>query len=178
MSEINIKIKYNNKGESLIKELTILSDMKIEELRIIIEEEFKLPPYKQNLIFKGKMLQNEKKLEDYNITNNDIILLFEKIGEEKKSGLNTIQGQAGIGTPGKINYDLLKQPMRFGGDINQLIEAMKIPEIAGQMDSMFDDPNIINAMMENPQMKALCEINPGIKDLMTNILSRYPGFVK
>ena len=60
MSEINIKIKYNNKGESLIKELTILSDMKIEELRIIIEEEFKLPPYKQNLIFKGKMLQNEK----------------------------------------------------------------------------------------------------------------------
>lgn len=168
MSEINIKIKYNNKGESLIKELTILSDMKIEELRIIIEEEFKLPPYKQNLIFKGKMLQNEKKLEDYNITNNDIILLFEKIGEEKKSGLNTIQGQAGIGTPGKINYDLLKQPMRFGGDINQLIEAMKIPEIAGQMDSMFDDPNIINAMMENPQMKALCEINPGIKDLMTN----------
>ena len=62
MSEINIKIKYNNKGESLIKELTILSDMKIEELRIIIEEEFKLPPYKQNLIFKGKMLQNEKKL--------------------------------------------------------------------------------------------------------------------
>ena len=36
------------------------------------------------------------------------------------------------------------------------------------MDTIFDDPNIINAMMENPQFKALAEINPGIKDLMTN----------
>ena len=168
MTEIKIKIKFN-KGEEKIKELDILSDMKIEELRLIIEEEFKIPSYKQNLIFKGKMLQNEKKIEDYNISNDDTILLFEKYGEEKeKVGLNKVRGQSGIGAPGQINYDLLKQPMGFGGDINQLIEAMKIPEIAGQLDSLFDDPNIINAMMENPQFKALAEINPGIKDLMTN----------
>ena len=168
MTEIKIKIKFN-KGEEKIKEFDILSDMKIEELRLIIEEEFKIPSYKQNLIFKGKMLQNEKKIEDYNISNDDTILLFEKYGEEKeKVGLNKVRGQSGIGAPGQINYDLLKQPMGFGGDINQLIEAMKIPEIAGQLDSLFDDPNIINAMMENPQFKALAEINPGIKDLMTN----------
>ena len=168
MTEINIKIKYN-KGGITIKELTILSDMKIEELRVIIEEEFKIPTFKQNLIFKGRMLKNEKKIEDYNITNNDIILLVEKLGEEKeKEGLKNVTGQSGVGAPGQINYDLLKQPMGFGGNINQLIEAMKIPEIQGQMESMMDDPNVIEAMMQNPQMKALCEINPGIKDLMTN----------
>ena len=168
MTEINIKIKYN-KGGTTIKELTILSDMKIEELRVIIEEEFKIPTFKQNLIFKGRMLKNEKKIEDYNITNNDIILLVEKLGEEKeKEGLKNVTGQSGVGAPGQINYDLLKQPMGFGGNINQVIEAMKIPEIQGQMESMMDDPNVIEAMMQNPQMKALCEINPGIKDLMTN----------
>ena len=168
MTEINIKIKYN-KGGITIKELTILSDMSIEELRVIIEEEFKIPAYKQNLIFKGRMLKNEKKIEDYNITNNDIILLVEKIGEEKeKEGLKNVTGQTGVGAPGQINYDLLKQPMGFDGNINQVIEAMKIPEIQGQVESMMDDPNIIEAMMQNPQMKALCEINPGIKDLMTN----------
>ena len=168
MSEINIKIKFN-KGGITIKELTILSDMKIEELRVIIEEEFKIPTYKQNLIFKGRMLKDEKKIEDYNISNNDIILLFEKIGEEKeKTGLKNVTGQTGVGAPGQINYDLLKQPMSFGGNINQLIEAMKIPEVAGQVESMMDDPNIIEAMMQNPQMKALCDLNPGIKDLMTN----------
>ena len=168
MTEINIKIKYN-KGGITIKDLTILSDMKIEELRVIIEEEFKIPTFKQNLIFKGRMLKNEKKIEDYNITNNDIILLVEKLGEEKeKEGLKNVTGQSGVGAPGQINYDLLKQPMGFGGNINQLIEAMKIPEIQGQMESMMDDPNVIEAMMQNPQMKALCEINPGIKDLMTN----------
>ena len=168
MTEINIKIKYN-KGGITIKELTILSDMKIEELRVIIEEEFKIPTFKQNLIFKGRMLKNEKKIEDYNITNNDIILLVEKLGEEKeKEGLKNVTGQSGVGAPGQINYDLLKQPMGFGGNINQVIEAMKIPEIQGQMESMMDDPNVIEAMMQNPQMKALCEINPGIKDLMTN----------
>ena len=168
MTEINIKIKYN-KGGIKKKELKILSDMKIEELRVIIEEEFKIPTFKQNLIFKGRMLKNEKKIEDYNITNNDIILLVEKLGEEKeKEGLKNVTGQSGVGAPGQINYDLLKQPMGFGGNINQVIEAMKIPEIQGQMESMMDDPNVIEAMMQNPQMKALCEINPGIKDLMTN----------
>ena len=168
MTEIKIKIKYN-KGDQPLKEFNIISDMKIEDLRLIIEEEFKIPTFKQNLIFKGRMLKNEKKIEDYNITNNDIILLVEKLGEEKeKEGLKNVTGQSGVGAPGQINYDLLKQPMGFGGNINQVIEAMKIPEIQGQMESMMDDPNVIEAMMQNPQMKALCEINPGIKDLMTN----------
>ena len=167
MTEIKIKIKYN-KAEPPLKELNLISDMKIEDLRLIIEEEFKIPPFKQNLIFKGKMLQNEKKLEDYNISNDDIILLFEKIGEEEKSGLNKVSGQSGIGVRGQINYDLLKQPMGFGGNINQVMEAMKIPEIAGQVESMMDDPNIIDAMMENPQIKALCDMNPAIKSMITN----------
>ena len=168
MSEINIKIKLNKGGE-IIKELNILSDMKIEDLRIVIEEEFKIPPHKQNLIFKGRMLQNEKKLEDYNITNNDMILLIEKIGEQsEKTGLNNISGKSGVGTPGLINYDLLKQPMGFNGNVNDVIEAMKIPEIAGQVESMFDDPNVLEAMMQNPQMKAICDLNPGMKDLFTN----------
>ena len=169
MTEIQIKIKFTKKGEINIKELTVLSDMFVEDLRLILEEEFKVPPYKQNLIFKGKMLHNEKKLEDYNISNNDLILLIEKIGETgDKVGLNKVTGQTGVGAPGQINYDLLKQPMAINGNIDQVIEAMKIPEIAGQMDTMFDDPNIINAMMENPQIKNLCNVFPGAKDLLTN----------
>ena len=168
MTEIKIKIKYN-KGDQPLKEFNIISDMKIEDLRLIIEEEFKIPSFKQNLIFKGKMLQNEKKLEDYNITNGDIILLFEKIGEEKeKSGLNKVSGQSGIGVRGQINYDLLKQPMAFGGNMDQVMEAMKIPEIAGQVESMMDDPNIMEAMLENPQIKALCDLNPAIRSMITN----------
>ena len=168
MTEIKIKIKYN-KGEQPIKELNILSEIRIEDLKLIIEEEFKIPSFKQNLIFKGKMLQNEMKLEDYNISNGDIILLFEKFGEEKeKVGLNKVTGQTGIGARGQINYDLLKHPMGFGGDVNQLLEAMKIPEIAGQIDSMLDDPNVIDAMMQNPQIKSLCDLNPAMKNLFTN----------
>ena len=167
MTELQIKIKYT-KGETIIKEFSVLSDMFVEDLRIIIEEELKVPAYKQNLIFKGKMLHNEKKLEDYKISNNDLILLVEKIGETgDKTGLNKISGQTGVGAPGQINYDLLKQPMGFSGNLDQVIEAMKIPEIAGQVETMFDDPNIINAMMQNPSIKAACEMFPGTKDLLT-----------
>ena len=127
MTEIQIKIKYT-KGETIIKEFTVLSDMFVEDLRLIIEEELKIPPYKQNLIFKGKMLHNEKKLEDYKISNNDLILLIEKFGETgDKVGLNKVTGQTGVGAPGQINYDLLKQPMGFNGNLDQVIEAMKIP---------------------------------------------------
>ena len=168
MAEIQIKIKFN-KGEQIIKEFTVLSDMFIDDLRIIIEEEFKIPPIKQNLIYKGKMLQNQKKIEDYNISNNDLILLVEKIGvKEDKVGLEKVSGRSGIGVPGQINYDLLKQPFGYGGDVNQLIEAMKIPEIAGSVDKLFDDPNVLDAMMQNPQIKSLCELNPRIKDLLMN----------
>lgn len=168
MTEISIKIKFN-KGEQIIKEFSILNDMTVEDLRLIVEEEFKVPAYKQNLIYKGNMLQNEKKLEDYKISNNDMILLVEKIGETgDKVGLNKVSGQSGIGVPGQINYDLLKQPMSFSGDINQLAEAMKIPEIAGQMDAVLDDPNVMNAMMQNPQIKAMCDMFPNVKDLMMN----------
>lgn len=168
MTEISIKIKFN-KGEKIIKEFAILSDMTVEDLRLIIEEEFKVPAYKQNLIYKGNMLQNEKKLEDYKISNNDEILLVEKIGETgDKVGLNKVSGQSGVGVRGQINYDLLKQPMNFSGDINQLVEAMKIPEIAGQVDAMFDDPNVMNAMMQNPQIKSMCDMFPNVKDLMMN----------
>ena len=111
----------------------------------------------------------KKKLEDYKISNNDMILLVEKIGETgDKVGLNKVSGQSGIGVPGQINYDLLKQPMSFSGDINQLAEAMKIPEIAGQMDAVLDDPNVMNAMMQNPQIKAMCDMFPNVKDLMMN----------
>ena len=53
MTEIKIKIKYN-KGDPPLKEFNIISDMKIEDLRLIIEEEFKIPSFKQNLIFKGR----------------------------------------------------------------------------------------------------------------------------
>ena len=169
MTEVEIKIKFTKSGQTTLKELTLLSDMLIEELRVVIEEELKVPSYKQNLIFSGKMLQNGKKIEDYKISNNDIILLVEKVGETgDKIGLNKVTGQSGIGVPGQINYDLLKQPMGYSGDISQVIEAMKIPEIAGQVDSMFDDPNIMNSFMENPQIKELININPGIKNLLTN----------
>ena len=165
MTEINIKIKYN-KGEVTLKEFTLLSDMTIDELRLIVEEEFKIPSYKQNLIYRGKMLQNEKKLEDYNISNNDIILLIEKIGEEKeKVGLNGVTGQTGVGAVGQINYDLLKRPMAFGGDINQMIEALKMPEVQGHLESMMEDPNVIDAMMQNPQIKAMLDLNPGMRNL-------------
>ena len=169
MTEVQIKIKFTKGGQTTLKELKLLSDMLIEELRVVIEEELKVPSYKQNLIFRGKMLQNGKKLEDYKISNNDIILLVEKVGETgDKIGLNKVTGQSGIGVPGQINYDLLKQPMGFNADIGQVIEAMKIPEIAGQVESMFDDPNIMNSFMENPQIKELININPGIKNLLTN----------
>ena len=168
MTELTIKVKHS-KRDPVIKDITIISDMLVDDLRIIIEEEFKVPPKKQNLIFKGRMLANNKKLEDYKISNGDTILLVEKFGNNNENiGLNNVKVQTGVGARGQINYDLFKQPMGGSADINQIIEAMKIPEIAGQMEAIADDPNIINAMMQNPQIKAMCDANPMIKELMMN----------
>ena len=77
--EVNIKIAANNQIYSLPirKTETIL---KLKEYCQIISN---IPPAQQNLLYKGKMLSNEKLIKDYDIKNNHEIILVKE--EEKKT---------------------------------------------------------------------------------------------
>ena len=77
--EVNIKIAANNQIYSLPirKSETIL---KLKEYCQIISN---IPPAQQNLLYKGKILSNEKLIKDYDIENNHEIILVKE--EEQKT---------------------------------------------------------------------------------------------
>ena len=77
--EVNIKIKETNRiyNIPIRKSDTIL---KLKEYCKIISN---IPQDQQNLIFKGKILSDEKLINDYNIDNNNDIFLVKK--EDPKS---------------------------------------------------------------------------------------------
>ena len=77
MEEIEVIIKLSPENQinyiSIRKLDTIL---KLKEHCQIIS---KIPPDQQNLLYKGKILLNEKLISDYNIENNHEILLVKKV---------------------------------------------------------------------------------------------------
>lgn len=174
MSEINITIKQTN-GEKQIFDLSIQSDIAISELKNRIKEVLQIPESKQNLIFKGHILFDNKSLEEYKISDKDTILLVEKISDSNKNNtVPKVNLSTGIGTPGMINYDLLNQPLT-GANINpeQLAQILERPEFATQMNNMLSDPDVINAMLNNPQIKPLLDANPMLREQFSN-----PEFIR
>ena len=77
--EVNIKIAANNQIYSLpIRKSDTITKLK-EYCQIISN----IPPAQQNLLYKGKILSNEKLIKDYDIENNHEIILVKE--EEQKT---------------------------------------------------------------------------------------------
>ncbi|MCQ2815640.1 MAG: hypothetical protein MJ252_00090 [archaeon] len=175
--EIKVKIKQTNAERAEI-EVSIQPDLSILELKLKIKEALNIPETKQNLIFKGRILQDNKKIDDYGVSNGDKILLVQKMTEERKEeptqSVPHVNPQSGVGAPGQINYDLLRQPM--GGaniNIDQMTQLLQNPEISSQLNAMLEDPNVINAMLDNPAIKPLLDANPMLRQQFSD-----PNFLR
>lgn len=168
-SDLKIKIKQTNGGQQT-HEIELNADTTIGELKLKVQEKFNILPAKQNLIFQGHILFDEKKVEECHIQSGDTILLVEKMSAPttQENKVPNVQLQSGVGPMGQINYDLLRQPM--GGNVNleQMEEILSHPELAGQMEEMLKDPQVLKAMMENPAIKPMIDANPMMKTLMSN----------
>jgi hypothetical protein len=167
-NEITITIKQANASKKT-EILQISPECTIDDLRELISVKFNIPPIKQNLILKGHILTNGKTIQESNIKDKDIILLVEKIGVgQKQNNLPKVPLQSGHGAPGQINYDLLRQPMGGNVSFEQLNHILSIPEFSSQLNDMINDPNIISAMLDNPQIKPLLDANPFMRSIMSN----------
>ena len=172
MSEIKIKVKQTN-GQKLTKTLSVMSDMQIDEFRKKIKEEFNVEESKQNLIFKGRILKEGKSLSEYNIKNDDLILLVERITAPPSNNQSNILNipsniSSGHGAPGQINYDLLNQNLGTNMNFDQIERMLENPMVQSQMQDMLSDPNVLNTMMNNPMIKPLLDNNPMLRSLFSN----------
>ena len=82
--EVIIKIQIKN----LKNYMLIGRSDKIEKLKELCEKISDVPPDKQILIYKGKILSNDKLISDYNINDGDNIILTKK--EEPSSVNNSL----------------------------------------------------------------------------------------
>lgn len=83
---ISIKIKLTN--NNLNFEVKVLPSQTVLDLKKACSETSKLTEKEQNLVYKGRILVDDKMISDYNIQNDHTIILVKKMSTEKKGILN------------------------------------------------------------------------------------------
>ena len=86
--QINIKIKLTN--NNLNFDVKLLPSQTVLDLKKACSEQAGLTEKEQNLVYKGRILVDDKLVSDYNIQNDHTIILVKKMstGEKKSNRLN------------------------------------------------------------------------------------------
>ena len=130
---IKIKVKMNQNQK--LYEISILKHDTIKKLKEEVEKKTSIPVLQQNLVYKGKALKDENKLNDYEIDNDAIITLV------KKPSISDIQNQQSNNLP--INNNNIID------DNNQFKEDETIPNI-GPLFSDEDPLSLFNMYFQYP----------------------------
>jgi hypothetical protein len=85
-----LKIKQMN-GDTF--EITVDSDIKIQELRKKIQEKTSIDPAKQRLIYKAKLLKDEIGLNEYVKEDNETVHLIQKVDSSQPSASTSSTSQ-------------------------------------------------------------------------------------
>ena len=83
MSEDLITLKIKMTMNNILFDVPISKSSTVLELKTKSEEQSKIKPEEQNLVYKGRILADEKLLSDYNIQNDHTIILVKKYTEPK-----------------------------------------------------------------------------------------------
>lgn len=81
--QINLKIKMSM--NNTLFEVKISKSSTVKELKASCEPSSNIKPEEQNLVYKGRILADEKLLSDYNIANDHTIILVKKYSENKSN---------------------------------------------------------------------------------------------
>ena len=175
--EVNIKLASNNKIYNIpIRKLDTI--LKLKEYYQIISN---IPQDKQNLIYEGKILSDEKLINDYNINNNHNIILI------KKEDIKPINSQIDfiinkIKNPDnkEINYNEVGNAFRQIPYISSYFNKMDINKIDNFFQSMgfgsvrdiFGvEPQVLDELFKNPlfmEMQEIIKKYPSLLEMFLN----------
>ena len=194
MEEIQLKIKMTSNAK--IYNVKIAKSDTILKLKEEVEKQTQIPPESQNLVYKGRILVNEKLVSDYNIENEHTIILVKKhtasqTQSESKPNTNTATTTNTSNTTTTSNTTNTNNTSAntnnnanpFGGmgmggqmpDLASLLGNIDPNEISNMMQNMgglgglggMDD---LGAMGVNPQMIGQILSNPLYMQMMNNML--------
>ena len=78
MEEEEIEVKIKMTANAQVYAVKILKSDTIQTLKEKCQKETEVPPESQNLVYKGRILTNEKLVSDYKIENGHTIILVKK----------------------------------------------------------------------------------------------------
>ena len=196
--EIQVKIKMTSNAQ--VYTVKILKSDTILTLKEKCQKETEVPPESQNLVYKGRILANEKLVSDYKIENDHTIILVKKHSpsqpstESKPTSSNTTantsnnnananntnnnanNNNTNNNNNNNNNSNWNNNPfMGMGG--GQMPDLSQLGDLMGNI-----DPNELNSMMQNfgmgnlgnmgmnPQMMNQIFSNPMYMQMMQNML--------
>jgi ubiquilin len=183
MSDDTINIKVKMTSTNTTYEITISKSSTVSDLKKQISEKCQLEESQQNLVYKGRILADEKALSDYDIQNDHTIILVKKYKESNEQKTESkvtttsttnapsdqndpfnMLGGGNLGAFGNLGGGL-------GGlnvDQNQLNSMLNNPMYMNMMNQMLSDPNTLNQVLNNPQIKPLVDANPQLRSMLSN----------
>jgi len=220
MEEIQIKIKMTSNAQ--VYTVKVAKNDTILKLKEECEKETKIPPKSQNLVYKGRILANEKLISDYNIENDHTIILVKKHTapaptENKPPTTTTTNTNTNTNNNTNTNTNTNTNPntnnnagnnqnpfMGMGGQmpdlssllgnidpnqINNMMQSMgglgglgglggmnqqaigqllSNPMYMQMMNSMLQNPEMIQMALNSPQMRQLAQNNPQMQAILNN----------
>ena len=188
--EIQIKIKMTSNGQ--VYTVKVLKSDTIQTLKEKCEKETSIPPQSQNLVYKGRILSNEKLVSDYKIENDHAIILVKKHNasqptgtENKTTSTNTTANNTSSNNTSNTNTNT-NTNNNNNNNQNPFMGLGGQPDLS-QFGSLMGniDPNMLNNMMQglgngggfgnmgmgmNPQMMGQILSNPMYMQMMQNML--------
>ena len=177
MSEEEIKVKIKMTSNATVYTVTVKRTCTVEELKKECEKETSIPSESQNLVFKGRILDNSKNIDEYGLQNDNTIILVKKVNQQEKkneppkqetessNNQNTSNSNTNTNTNTNTNNNNNMNP--FGMDLNSLLQGM------GGMGGMGGISGMDNLGMGgmNPQMMGQILNNPMYMQMMQNLMS-------
>lgn len=193
--QISVKVKMTSNNQTY--DVSISPESTVLDFKKAISEKSGLGEKEQNLVYKGRILADDKLVKDYNIQNDHTIILVkkfvEKEGEKKEEAKPTTTTSNTTGSTTTTNQNTQDPFSMFGGmggmpgmgglggmpgmggmggiggiDPSQLSGMMNNPMYMQMMNEMLQDPNTLNMIMNSPQLKPLLDSNPQLRQMMSN----------
>jgi ubiquilin len=184
--EILVKVKQTSANKT--DEIKIEKNASILEFKAKIEELTQMKPEHQNLVYKGRILANDKTLADYGVQNEHCIILVKKYVEEKKEEtVKTSDNNTGTNNTGSnlntgnnnLNNNLNQDPFsmfgqggldsgfgglggNLGGGLGGNVDMSQISQLMGN--PMYQQA--MDQMLSNPQMLQRMLDDPRIKPML------------
>ncbi len=185
MSDEEIKVKVKMTSNATVYTVTVNKTCTVEELKKACEKETSIPPESQNLVFKGRILDNTKKIDEYGLQNDNTIILVKKVNPQEKkneppkqesqssNNQNTSNTNTNTNTNTNPNTNTNTNSNNgnpFGMDLNSLLQGMGGMGGMGGMSGMSGMDNLGMGGM-NPQMMGQMLNNPMYMQMMQNLIS-------